>query len=169
MTVEIVDEFEAVEIHEDESEGTAGAGRALPLGRKRFHEEAMGFDIGEAVSDGLLLRLLEGEGVVKSAGNQIGEGVEKESIFLGNFYQLHGFDVQDAVQVFGIKDRKSHCREGLRENRLGESLIVGRGAEGSGLTGTSDLSDEARIEWKPTADRAATGSAFGVDYNSRVV
>ena len=129
----------------------------------------MGFDIGEAVGDGLLLRLLEGEGVVKSAGNQIGEGVEKERIFLGNFYQLHRFNVEDAVQVVGIEDGKSHCREGLRENRLGESLIVGRGAEGSGLAGASNLADEARIEWKPTANHAATGSPSAWTTNSRVV
>ena len=64
MAVEIVDEFEAVEVHKDEGKGAAGTGRTLPFGRERFHEEAMRFDIGEAVGDGLLLGLLERESVV---------------------------------------------------------------------------------------------------------
>src|SRR5271154_3516862 len=55
MSVEIVDELEAIEVHQDEREGTGGARRALPLGGKRFHKEAMGLDAGQTIGDGLFL------------------------------------------------------------------------------------------------------------------
>ena len=61
VAVEIVHEFEAVEVHEDEREGAVGARGALPFRRERFHQEAVRLDAGEAVGDGLLLSLLESD------------------------------------------------------------------------------------------------------------
>ena len=68
VAVEIVDEFEAVEVHQDQREGAIGARGALPFGGERFHEEAVRFDAGEAVGDGLFLSFLERDGVVQRAG-----------------------------------------------------------------------------------------------------
>ena len=68
VAVEIVDEFEAVEVHQDEREGAIGARGALPFGGERFHQEAVRFYAGEAVGDGLFLRFLERDGIVQSAG-----------------------------------------------------------------------------------------------------
>ena len=67
VAVEIVDEFEAVEVHQHQSKSAAGARRALPFGGKRFHEEAVGLDAGEAVGDGLFLGFLEAESALCSA------------------------------------------------------------------------------------------------------
>src|SRR5258708_20761267 len=49
VAVEIVDEFEAVEVHEYERERAAGAGTAFPFRRERFHKKAVSLDAGEAV------------------------------------------------------------------------------------------------------------------------
>ncbi len=85
VAVKIVDEFEAVEVHQNKSEGAAGARGAFPFGRKSFHEEAMRLDAGEAVGDGLLLSLLEREGVMQSAGNQVRKRPKQENFFFGEF------------------------------------------------------------------------------------
>ena len=45
VAVEIVHELEAVQIHEDESEGAAGTRGTLPFGGKRFHEEPVRLDV----------------------------------------------------------------------------------------------------------------------------
>src|SRR5262245_56505106 len=54
VTVEIVDEFEAVQVHEHESKRPARARGTFPFRGKGFHEEAMRFDAGESIGDGLL-------------------------------------------------------------------------------------------------------------------
>src|ERR1700676_5205910 len=89
VAVEIVEEFEAVEIHENQRERATGAGRALPLGRERFHEKAVSLDAGEAVSDGLLLGFLESQSVVESAGDEVGKSAEEKRFFLG---EIHGLE-----------------------------------------------------------------------------
>src|SRR5258708_32716591 len=43
VAVEIVDEFEAVEVHEYERERAAGAGRGFPFGREGVHKKTGGF------------------------------------------------------------------------------------------------------------------------------
>ena len=66
VPVKIVDEFEAVQVHEDQREGASGARGTFPFGGERFHEEAVRFDAGEAVGDGLFLGFLEGSGIVSA-------------------------------------------------------------------------------------------------------
>ena len=163
VAVEIVDEFEAVQVHEDESEGTPGAGGALPFGRESFHEKAVGFDAGEAIGDGLLLGFLEGEGVVQRAGDQVGEGAEEERFFLGEFDAVSGFDVKNAVQVIGVKDRQGHGGKGIGEDGPGAILRAGEGTERGGFAGARDLADEAGVQRKTKSGGAAALAALGLD------
>src|SRR3974390_2468620 len=100
----------------------------------------MSFDIGEAVGDGLFLRLLESKSVVESAGNQIGQSMEEERIFLGDFHELDSFDVKNTVQVIGVEDRESHGSQGIRKDRLGERLVVRSRAVRGKFTGAGVLS-----------------------------
>ena len=83
VTVKIVDEFEAVEVHQHQGKGASGARRALPLIAQSFHEKSMCFDAGEAIGDGLLLGLLEGIGVVQGPGDEVGESADEQNFFLG--------------------------------------------------------------------------------------
>src|SRR2546429_9409635 len=55
VAVKVVDEFEAVQIHEHQREGTARARGTLPFRRESFHEKAMRIDTREAVGAVLLL------------------------------------------------------------------------------------------------------------------
>ncbi len=59
VAVEIVDKLEAVQVHEDKSEGAAGTRGALPFGGERFHKKTVRLDAGQAVGDGLFLGFLE--------------------------------------------------------------------------------------------------------------
>src|SRR5579872_2396511 len=67
VAIEIVDELEAIQVHQDHRKRPAGARGAFPFARKRFHEEAMRLHSRQAISDGLFLRLLEGESIVECA------------------------------------------------------------------------------------------------------
>src|SRR5271157_2555185 len=163
VAVEVVDEFEAVQVHEDESEGTPGTGGALPFGRESFHEEAVGFDAGEAVGDGLLLGFLKGEGVVQRAGDQVRKGAEEERFLFGEFDAVAGFDIQDAVQIIGVKNRQGHGGQGIGQNRLGAILRAGEGTEHGGLAGARDLADEAGVEGKAQSGGAAALAGLGLD------
>jgi hypothetical protein len=118
VAIKIVDELEAVKIHEDESEGPAGASGALPFGGKGFHEEAMSLDAGETVGDGLLLGFLEGIGVMQSARNQIGKCAEQKYLLFGEFERKRRFDVEHAMKLFGVEDRERNSGIGVREERL---------------------------------------------------
>src|SRR5258708_30097671 len=125
VAVKIVNELEAIEVHQDQSERTAGAGRALPFGRERFHEKAVSLNAGEAVGDGLLLRFLESKCVVKRGGDQVGESAEKERFLFGELHGLKSFDVENAVKMIGVEDGKAHGGGGVGKHRLHGSLIVG--------------------------------------------
>src|SRR6266853_2240327 len=67
VAIEIVDELEPVQIHQDHGERPARASRAFPFARKRFHKETVRLHSSQAVGYGLFLRLLEGIGIVESA------------------------------------------------------------------------------------------------------
>jgi len=163
VAVEIVDEFEAIQVHEDEREGTPGTGRALPFGRESFHKETVGFDAGEAVGDGLLLGFLESKGVVQRAGDQVGKGAEEEPFLFGEFDAVMGFDVKDAVKVIGVKDRQGHGGKGIGEDGPGAILRAGEGTERGGLAGARDLADEAGVEGKTKSGGAPALAALGLD------
>src|SRR5208283_1966812 len=163
VAIKIVDKLEAVQVHEDEGEGTSGAGRALPFGRESFHKKAMSLDAGEAVRDGLFLGLLEREGVVERAGNQVGEGTEKERFFLGEINAVNGFDIEDAVKVIGIKDGQSHRGKSISEDGLGAVLGTREGAENGDFPGARDLADKAGVERKAESHGATAFAAFGLD------
>src|ERR1700683_3385635 len=131
VAVKIVDEFEAVQVHQDQSKGATRASRPLPLRRKCFHEEAMRFDAGEAVGDGLLLSLLERQSIVKGAGDEVGKCAKKQNLFLGKFDSQRRLDVQNAVQLLGVKHGQGDGGVRVRQERLvrrisGEqSLVIG--------------------------------------------
>jgi hypothetical protein len=118
VAIKIVDELEAVKIHEDKREGAAGASGALPFSGKSFHEEAMSLDAGKTVSDGLLLGFLEGIGVMQGARDQIGKSAEKQNLLFGEFEGKRRFDVQHAVKLFGVENRERDSGLGVREERL---------------------------------------------------
>src|ERR1700682_482701 len=118
MAVKIVDEFEAVQVHQDKGKGAGGAGGALPLGVESFHEKTVRFDASEAVSDGLFAGLLEGFGIVQSAGDEVGEGADEQYFFLGKFDVGGGLDKKYSVKVLGIEDGKGHGRSSVWQQRL---------------------------------------------------
>ena len=65
----------------------------------------MGLDAGEAIGDGLLLSLLEGEGVVQGAGDQVRQGPQ-QALFFGEVARLGGFDVEHPVQLVRVNHRQ---------------------------------------------------------------
>src|SRR6266478_8646804 len=65
VTIEIVHEFEAVEVHKHKSKRAAGTSGTFPFRGQRFHEKPMRLHAGKPVGDGLLLRLLERKRVVQ--------------------------------------------------------------------------------------------------------
>ena len=93
MAVEIVHEFEAVQVHQHEGKGPAGARGPFPFHRERLHEEAVRFHSGQAVGDGLLLRPLEGERVVERAGHLVGQRLEERDFVVGEIPGRGGLDV----------------------------------------------------------------------------
>ena len=118
VAVEIVDEFEAVEVHEDQGKGTARTRRALPFGGKRLHEEPVRLHAGETVGDGLFLRLLERRRVVQRAGDQVCEGAQEQILLLRRNPRDRGFDIQDAVELLGVENGQSDGRERIWQERL---------------------------------------------------
>src|SRR5256885_15936436 len=59
VPVEIVYEFEPVEVHKHQRKGAAGSSGPLPFRGQRFHKETMRLHTGESVGNRLFLRLLE--------------------------------------------------------------------------------------------------------------
>src|ERR1700720_1089227 len=114
MTVKIVHEFEAVEVHQHQGEGASSTGGAFPLVAQSFHEKPVRFDAGEAVGDGLFLCLLKGIGVVQSAGDKVGKRANEQNFFLGKFEVRCGLDEKYSVKLLGIKDRKGNGRSRVR-------------------------------------------------------
>src|SRR6516164_2677883 len=102
VAVKVVDEFEAVQIHEHQREGTASARGALPFRGERFHEETMRLDTGEAIGDGLLLRFLKRKRVMQRAGDEVGKGAEQQDFLLREVHWRGGLDVENAVKLLGI-------------------------------------------------------------------
>src|SRR5437667_2972207 len=163
VAVEIVDEFEAVEIHEDKREGAAGAGGALPLGGEPFHEEAMRFDAGEAVGDGLLLSLLEGQSIMQSAGDQVRERAEKEHFFIAEVEGLGGFDVEGAVELLGVEDRQSDGSQRVFQDGAEGGIAGIQPAERRHLARTRDMSEQTHAERDAPAESVAALTRFGLD------
>ena len=161
VAVEIVDEFEPVEVHQDERERPVGARRALPFGRERLHQEAVRLDAGQPVGDGLLLSLLERERVVQRAGKKVGERAQQQDVLLGEFARLGGFHVENAEELLAVGDG-----QGDRSNRTGQNQV--RGADA--LTSRTIAIWPLRATWptrpspsrmrRPTASRRAPASAW---------
>src|SRR6266436_8839540 len=84
----------------------------------------MRLDARESVRDCLLLRLLERQGVVQSAGNQVCQRAQQQHFLLGKICRLRRFHVQDPVQLLRVKHRQRNCRQRVRQQRL-ESGIRG--------------------------------------------
>src|SRR5256884_1819616 len=83
VPVEIVHEFEAVEVHEHQGKRAPGSSGPLPFGGQCFHKKTMRLHTGEAVGDRLLLRLLERKRVVQRTGDEVGQRAQQENFFLG--------------------------------------------------------------------------------------
>src|SRR6266478_6887143 len=114
MPVEIVHKFEAVEVHEHQRKRAAGSSGPLPFGGQCFHKKPMGLHARESVGDRLFLRLLERKRVVQRAGDEVGQRAQQENFFLGEVHRYGGLDVQNAVELFGIKNRQGNSRYGIR-------------------------------------------------------
>ena len=153
MAVKIVDEFEAVQIHQHQREGTSRARRALPFARERLHEEAMGFQAGHAVGDGLFLRFLEGHGVVQRAGNQVGQRSEEQNFFLGEIGGLVRLHVQHAMQLVGVHDRQRDRGIRTLQHRLARGVlrIVGHDRH---LSRARDAPDDIAVQTQAPSQRA---------------
>ena len=157
VAVKIVHEFEAVEVHEDQCESAAGACRTFPLCGESFHEEAMSFDSGEAVGDGLLLGLLEAECVVKRTGDQVGESARGSRISSSEKSMgSEDLDVENTVQLFGEKNGKAMADMESASTGLAESIVRGRAVGSRPCCRCVRLADEAGAErnaLRPSAPR----------------
>ena len=119
MAVEIIDELEAIEIHQDERERPVGARRALPFGGERLHQETVRLYARQPVGNRLFLRFLEREGVVQRAGKKIGECAQQQNVLIGKFARLGGFHVENAKKLFTVGDWKSHGGNRAGQNQAG--------------------------------------------------
>src|SRR5215470_8974824 len=165
VTVKIVDEFEAVQVHEYESKGAARARGTLPFRGKSFHEEAMRFDAGEAIGDGLLLSLLERKRVVESAGDEVGKRPQQQDFFVGEIHWRRGFDIQNAVKLLRIKNRQGHGGDGIRKQRFQGRVVRRAGAERRHLAVARDMPNQAAAQRNALAERAATRTSFSLNHN----
>src|SRR6202041_1626307 len=119
---------------------------------------------GESVSNGLLLGLLEGKGIVKRAGNEVGQGAKKQNLFLREFDGEGRFDVQNAVQLLGVEHRESDSSNGIRQKRL-MSGLTGRGGLVVGqLAAARDMADEATAQGNAPAESSAASAGFGLHH-----
>ncbi len=73
VSVKIVHELKAVQIHQHQRKRPPCASGPFPLRGQRFHEEAMGLHASQTVGDRLFLSFLETQRIVQRAGNQIGQ------------------------------------------------------------------------------------------------
>ena len=78
----------------------------------------MRLDARESVGDRLLLGFLEGKRIVKRAGNQVGQRAQQENFFLGEIHWPGRLDKQNAVELFGVKNRQCDGRHGIRQQRF---------------------------------------------------
>src|SRR5690349_16204525 len=165
VAIEIIDEFEAIQVHKHQREGAAGARGTFPFGRKSFHEEAMRLDARESVGDGLLLSFLERERIVERAGDEVGERAKQQDFFFGEIRGRGGLDVQNAVKLLGVENRQSDGGDGIRQERL-QGAVRGRvGTENRHLAVARNVADEAFAKGDALAERAAARARFGLDYN----
>src|SRR5208282_4693503 len=162
VAVKIVDELEAVKVHQNEGEGAARACRTLPFSRKRFHEKAVGLDAGQAIGDGLLLSFLEGKRVVQSAGDQVGQRTKKQNLFLGEFDGKRRFDVQHTVQLFGVEHWESDGGSRIRQERFVRGVHGGGGLVVRQLAAARDMANEAGAKRNAAAKGAAACAGFGL-------
>src|SRR6266568_7287923 len=115
----------------------------------------MRLDASEAVGDGLFLSLLERQGIVQCAGDEVGERAKQQDFFFGEVHGRGRLDVQDAVKLLGVKNRQSDGCNGIRQERL-QGAVRGRArAEKRHLPVASDVSDEARAKRNALAESAA--------------
>ena len=121
----VVDELELVEVEQRQRKRARNAGGTPPLARKRFHEEAMGFDSGEPVGDGLLLRFLKREGVVQGAGHHVRQGAQQQNVFVVEGAGLARFDVQHAQQLVAVDDGQAQHRSRVGQHRLDCARVLG--------------------------------------------
>ena len=78
----------------------------------------MGLHTGQAVGDGLLLGLLEGESVVPRARKHVRDGAQQKDFLFGKIAFLDRLDVQGAQQLIGVSHRQSDGRSSFREDRM---------------------------------------------------
>src|SRR5258708_305192 len=100
---------------------------------------------------------------MERAGDEVGEGAEQERLFLGEIHRLESFDVENAVEMVGVENRKAHGGGGIRENGLRATLIVGERAVDCGFPGARHLADEAGVERQTLSKRVTACAAFGLD------
>ncbi len=100
---------------------------------------------------------------MERAGDEVGEGAEQERFFLGEIHRLESFDVENAVEMVGVENRKAHGGGGIRENGFRASLIVGERAVDCGFSGACHLAYKAGIERQALRERATACAAFRLD------
>ena len=165
VPVKIVHEFEAVEVHEHQGKGAASSSGPLPFRGQCFHEKAMRLDASKAVGDGLLLRFLEGKRVVKSAGNEVGQCAQQENFLLREIHRHAGLDVQNAVELFRIKNRQCDGRHGVRQQRPQCPVCRTSGAVRCHVAIARHLADEAGSERYALTQSPTPFSRFGLDHH----
>ena len=85
----------------------------------------MGFDSGEPVGDGLLLRFLKREGVVQGAGHHVRQGTQEQHVFVVEGAGLARFDVQHAQQLVAVDDGQAQHRSRVGQHRLDCARVLG--------------------------------------------
>src|SRR6202521_6077233 len=91
VPVEIVYEFEAVEVHEHQGKRAPRSSGPLPFGGQCFTKKTMRLHARESVGDRLFLRLLERKRVVQRAGDEVGQGAQQKNFFLGEVHRYGRF------------------------------------------------------------------------------
>ena len=101
----IVDRLELVQINHHHRKCTAGARGPAPFRFNGFKEVAARFEAGQAVGDRLILHLLKRHRVVERGREHIGQGAEREDLFLGESSSRECLDGKHSEQRLAVGDR----------------------------------------------------------------
>ena len=161
VAVEIVHELEAVQVHEHERKRPVRARGTLPFRRERLHEEAVRLDAREAVGDGLLLRLLEREGVVQRAGKQDPRAFAAAGFPAREIRRARRFHVEHAQQLLRVDHRQRNRGNGTGQHRSRRAGV--HFANDRRLARARHLAHQSFAQQDAAAQSVAARASFGLD------
>ena len=169
VPIKIVHEFEAVQVHQHQRKRAVGASGALPFGGKRFHQEAMRLDAGQPIGNGLLLRLLESQRIVKRSGEKVRQRAQQQHFLLGKIAGCGRFHIEHRQQLLAINHRQSDGGNASPAAPAGVEALASRTIATWPVRATCPSMPSPSAMRRPAASRRMPASAWMNKFLRRVV